>query len=186
MNENQKRVRKWMQDAGQECPDNPTMPSHEVRRLRARLILEEALETINKGLGLHAIVPDACCDHPLKIDDVAFESGYADHHTGEITCLHPDLVELADGMADLQVVNLGTAVACGINLQPVFDEVCRSNESKYNWSYGDALEAEMSKGWNAKPLPNGRCCVTDETGKIRKGPDYSPANIQPILKEQGL
>jgi predicted HAD superfamily Cof-like phosphohydrolase len=41
-----------------------------------------------------------------------------------------DLVEVADALADLAYVLLGTAVVHGINLQAVFDEVHRSNMTK--------------------------------------------------------
>jgi predicted HAD superfamily Cof-like phosphohydrolase len=166
MTTEQQRVKDWMKKAGQECPDKPTMPSLEIRKLRARLILEEALETIEKGLGLSVVCYDPC----LNMDGVEIEQGGSD----------PSLIELADGMADLQYVNLGTAVACGIDLEPVFAEVCRSNDSK--WWRSDELDSpSWREGWGFERLDNGYFCVTDQGGKIRKPPGYSPANIAPIL-----
>jgi predicted HAD superfamily Cof-like phosphohydrolase len=41
-----------------------------------------------------------------------------------------DLVEVADGITDLAYLVLGTAVSHGIDLQPLFDEVHRSNMTK--------------------------------------------------------
>lgn len=41
-----------------------------------------------------------------------------------------DLVKLADAIADLAYTVIGTAVAHGIDLQPIFDEVHRSNMTK--------------------------------------------------------
>lgn len=41
-----------------------------------------------------------------------------------------DLVEVADALADLMYVALGTAVAHGIDLEPIFDIVHDSNMSK--------------------------------------------------------
>lgn len=41
-----------------------------------------------------------------------------------------DLVQLADAIADLAYTVIGTAVAHGIDLQPIFDEVHRSNMTK--------------------------------------------------------
>lgn len=73
---------------------------------------------------------------------------------------HNDLIEIADGLADLMYVVLGTAVAYGIEMQPIWDEVHRSNMSKF---------IDGHKDWN---------------GKWIKGPSYSPADLLPILKAQ--
>ena len=43
MSDHQKRVEELMIKAGQNLPEVPIMPSKEVRLLRAKLILEEAL-----------------------------------------------------------------------------------------------------------------------------------------------
>ncbi len=40
------RVKTFMKLAGQDTPDEPIFPSLEIRKLRATLILEEAMETI--------------------------------------------------------------------------------------------------------------------------------------------
>ena len=45
--EHQKRVESFMRLAKQDVPEKVTIPSDEVCRLRASLILEEALETIS-------------------------------------------------------------------------------------------------------------------------------------------
>lgn len=174
MTNEQKRVKDWMQKAGQECPDKPTIPSLEVRKLRARLILEEALETIVEGLGLY---PVCNCMEAIEIEGMDFEEDWFGTQP-----LNPDLVKLADGMADLHYVNLGTAVACGIDLEPVFQEVCRSNDSKW-WSEVDLLSIEKKK-YNGHTIGDGVWCVTDQGGKVIKSPSYSPANIAPILEVQ--
>jgi hypothetical protein len=54
----QQRVEKFMALANQEVPSRPTMPDEKTRRFRAKIILEEALETI-KGLGFSV---DYCVD----------------------------------------------------------------------------------------------------------------------------
>jgi predicted HAD superfamily Cof-like phosphohydrolase len=71
-----------------------------------------------------------------------------------------DLVAIAKELADLLYVVYGTAVSCGIDLEPVFREVHRSNMSKVNGH-------------------------RRADGKWVKPPDYSPARIEPILAQQG-
>ncbi len=70
-----------------------------------------------------------------------------------------DLTGIAKELADLLYVVYGTAVSCGIDLEPVFQEVHRSNLSKVGGS-------------------------RREDGKWIKPPTYSPACIQPILAAQ--
>jgi len=70
-----------------------------------------------------------------------------------------DLAAVAKEMADLLYVVYGTAVSYGIDMEPVFREVHRSNMSKVG-------------GYKR------------EDGKWVKPPTYSPAHIQPILEEQ--
>ena len=71
-----------------------------------------------------------------------------------------DLVEVADAITDLMVVVIGTGVAFGIDLQPCWDEVHRSNMSKF-------IDGHRR-----------------DDGKWIKGPSYSPANLAPILEAQ--
>lgn len=71
-----------------------------------------------------------------------------------------DVVEVADAIGDLLYVVLGAAVSCGIEIEPVFNEIHRSNMSKF-------IDGHRR-----------------EDGKWVKGPSYSPANLAPILKEQ--
>ena len=70
-----------------------------------------------------------------------------------------DLVALAKEMADLLYVVYGTAVSYGIDMEPVFQEVHRSNLSKI----GGFKRAD---------------------GKWVKPPTYSPASLEPILDAQ--
>lgn len=70
-----------------------------------------------------------------------------------------DLPNVAKELADLLYVVYGTAVSYGIDMEPVFQEVHRSNMSKVG-------------GYKR------------EDGKWVKPPTYSPAQIAPILAEQ--
>jgi predicted HAD superfamily Cof-like phosphohydrolase len=71
-----------------------------------------------------------------------------------------DLAAIAKEMADLLYVVYGTAVSYGIDMDPVFREVHRSNMSKVG-------------GYKR------------EDGKWVKPATYSPARIEPILADQG-
>jgi predicted HAD superfamily Cof-like phosphohydrolase len=71
-----------------------------------------------------------------------------------------DIEAIAKELADLLYVVYGTAVSCGIDMSPVFQEVHRSNMSKVGGH-------KRADGKWIKPL------------------DYSPARLQPILAAQG-
>lgn len=71
-----------------------------------------------------------------------------------------DPVAVAKELADLLYVVYGTAVSCGIDMEPVFREVHRSNMSKV--------------GGHKR-----------EDGKWVKPATYSPACLDPILVAQG-
>ncbi len=73
---------------------------------------------------------------------------------------HQDVAAVAKELADLLYVVYGTAVSCGIDMEPVFREVHRSNMSKV----GGHKRAD---------------------GKWVKPSGYSPAYLQPILTTQG-
>lgn len=70
-----------------------------------------------------------------------------------------DLVGIADGLADLLYVVLGTAVEYGIDIEPIFNEVHRSNMTKFGGT-------------------------KREDGKWLKPETYSPANIADLIKAQ--
>ncbi len=71
-----------------------------------------------------------------------------------------DVEAVAKELADLLYVVYGTAVSCGIDMAPVFQEVHRSNMSKV----GGRKRAD---------------------GKWIKPLDYAPARLKPILASQG-
>jgi predicted HAD superfamily Cof-like phosphohydrolase len=70
-----------------------------------------------------------------------------------------DMAEIADGLADLIYVAIGTAIEYGIDLDPVFHEVHRSNMTKTpGYRRGD--------------------------GKILKGPYFEPPRIAEEIERQ--
>ena len=76
-----------------------------------------------------------------------------------------DTVETADALADLIYVIYGMALETGIDLASVLAEVQRSNMSKL--------------GADGKP-------VYREDGKVLKGPDYFPPNVEAVLRSRRL
>lgn len=74
-------------------------------------------------------------------------------------CDKDDFVEMVDALADLLVVTYGAAVEMGVDLEPVFAEVHRSNMSK----------------------DGGK----DAGGKILKGPNFRKPDVIGELRAQG-
>lgn len=96
-----------------------TTPKIRAAELRARLILEEAFETVEALLG-NVRAADVILDMVDQFNDKAPK------------CVEPDLVEVADGGSDLLFVTYGMFDACGIDAEPVFDLVYRANMTKAN------------------------------------------------------
>ena len=109
--EHQLRVEKFMRLAGQQVPARPIMVSSEVRKLRANLIFEEALETI-RGLGFN-----------LHLDKDGY---YVLDEVGP-----PDIVQIVDGCADVSVVTTGTLSAIGVSDVPILEMVDQNNLEKF-------------------------------------------------------
>jgi predicted HAD superfamily Cof-like phosphohydrolase len=107
----------------QATPTELTIPSFEVRRLRAKLILEEALETI-QAMGIDIYVDGSYDGDTLTGDLVGYED--------KDIC---DPVGVADGLGDLEVVALGTYAAFGMDDEEIFSEVHRSNMTKFPAGY---------------------------------------------------
>ena len=69
-----------------------------------------------------------------------------------------NIVEIADGLADLLYVVHGTAVSYGLDMEPIFKEVHRSNMTKV--------------GGHKR-----------EDGRWIRPPTYSPKNLNPLIEE---
>lgn len=70
---------------------------------------------------------------------------------------HKDMIEMVDALCDILYVTFGTADVMGVDLEPFFNEVQRSNMTKEG---------------------------KDDSGKIQKGPNYSPPDLRSILAHQ--
>lgn len=111
------KVRKFMKGAGQQCPNNPYIPSKEIRELRAMLIMEEAMETI-EALGVVVRVHDGSL-LPEEFITFWYKAEYS-----------PNLTDIVDGCCDIKVVTTGTLIACGVPDKYVQDLVDDNNLEK--------------------------------------------------------
>jgi predicted HAD superfamily Cof-like phosphohydrolase len=123
----------------------PDIPPEPRIRLRAALIAEEAFETLQAMLVFNEAeivakktILRACKHAAVKVD----------------------MVELADGMADLDYVVEGTRLEFGIDGKPIADEVHRSNMMKASGPVA-------------------------ENGKRLKPVDWTPPNVKGELEKQG-
>lgn len=159
--EHQARIERMMEGYGQVVLARPGQRDEETRVLRARLILEECLETIWDGLRVNMTLrwsgtaPDTGkptgCAHHVKFEAIEFEA-YGDG---------ADLVELADGCADVSVVTIGTLSAFGIRDGALLREVDENNLAKIQGGH------------------------RDEHGKFIKPEGHKPPDVAGLLKAQG-
>lgn len=153
-------------------------PGIELRVLRAKLLLEEVVETITQGLGLkvyvNAIPPSALTeeygDDPNEIEIIDVGAPY-------------DPIETFDGLGDVNVVIHGTAHCLGGNLDRVTSEIHRSNMSKLDEDGKPIINA--SHCICKRPVPHTSGCATYDpskpVGKILKGPNFTTPDLGPIL-----
>ncbi len=115
------RVREFMQKAGQETPASPIIPDEETRILRAKLILEEALETIRAlGVSVTAQSVDKSVDVTDEDADLLFRIKD-----------QVDMEAVVDGCADISVVTIGTLISFGVDDEPILEEVDAANLRKF-------------------------------------------------------
>lgn len=149
-----RQVHEFMEKAGQEVPAKPFIPDQKTRILRARLILEEALETIH-ALGVNALIANDVFTAPGSRKLVEMSQI-------EFTCPREmDLVEVVDGCCDIKVVTTGTLIAIGVQDAEVQREVDESNLRKFG--------------------PGG---YRNEHGKWIKPPDWVKPNLASIINRQ--
>lgn len=122
--EHYQRVRKLMAHIpGQDTPSSLTVPDERTRVLRATLLLEECIETI-EALGVRVcavtsegplipIAGEGRCDFDFSCDGLC------------------DIVGVADGCADVSVIATGTLVACGIPDKALLEAVDENNLAKF-------------------------------------------------------
>jgi predicted HAD superfamily Cof-like phosphohydrolase len=144
----QKQVKEFMEKAGQKCPEKPQTISAADRILRVRLLLEEVFELAHASR--------VTIDNSRSMYGVSFEDFDIYAFGDEV-----DLVEVADALGDINYVSYGAANAYGIDMEPIEEEVQRSNMSKFIDGYRN-----------------------EKTGKWEKGQSYTPVNLKPIIEKQ--
>lgn len=107
-------------DPRQKLPEGYAIPPEETRILRAKLLMEECLETI-AGLGLNVYNP---FPGYVRKDDLKYIPGYG-------TKQEPNLDDIIDGCCDLIYVATGTLLACGAPDLPHLLAVCEANNAKF-------------------------------------------------------
>lgn len=141
-----KQVEEFMVAAGQEVKDTPGIPDEETIKLRAKLTMEEAFEFLEALFG--------------ESDDLTMlESSVVS--LIESSKPNVNIVEVADSLGDMDVVNEGARLAFGINGKPVADEIHRSNMAKL-----------------------GIGSYKREDGKLMKPPGWTPPDIAGVLEKQ--
>jgi predicted HAD superfamily Cof-like phosphohydrolase len=153
------QIKSFMAGAGQGTPGKYQELTQKERVLRARLILEEALETIVLGLGVKVVVTDMTegCERRIAVDRPA-EGGKFMEQFNLSVGWHLDPVEFVDGCLDLNVVCLGGLIASGL------PDV--------------AFRAEVDQN-NLLKIANGH---QDENGKFLKPKNHPAPDIAGILE----
>lgn len=134
----QQKIEQFMRLAKQDVPLSPEIPSDEVIKLRASLILEETLETL-KALGV-SVYFDGIDITTQKVKDfeIAKEK-------------ETNIVEVADGCADISVVTIGTLSAFGIPDQGLLDMVDDNNLEKFGEGHRIREDGKLIKPPNHRP-----------------------------------
>jgi predicted HAD superfamily Cof-like phosphohydrolase len=167
----QNKVKEFMKVFGQDCPDIPTIPDINTRILRVKLLLEEVLE-LAEASGVEIIDTfNAPLDtSSIKTNKIKFK---------EIENSTTSLVGVADALADISYVNYGAANAYGINIEPIEEEVHRSNMTKLFSS--DEISKLDQNNFKITKIRDNQFLVKSLDGKVQKSPSYSPADIDTLL-----
>lgn len=150
-------------------PEAPIIPSVTSRDQRLRFILEEFLELVEAcGFRLELDVQDEGGNMVLPHDALRL---------GHIEGSRYDVVEVADALSDLNVVNNGTAVEWGIPVHVTDYEVYSSNLTKV-LDDGTVIRNGVTEGYR-EGEPGHQPNRPD--GKIVKPASFVPANIPAAL-----
>ena len=144
----QSDVRSFMHAFNQHVPHTPQWPDQATMDLRVRLMSEEYMETVS-SMGYNVFVGVSNLDGCWVYENEFTQA----HHN----C--PNMPETADGLIDLLYGTIGSLLAMGIDMWPLWAEVQRANMAK-----------------TGGPKVN---------GKQMKPAGWTPPDIEGLLRKQG-
>ena len=182
---NDKKIRLFLDLAGQSYSDKFDVGDPKKRELGAQLLLSEVLEYVIKGLGVKPSFEGIEIQDPNNLKYEAKSE--------------PNKLEMLDGLADVAYTMYWNSVAFGQPLEEAFDMVCDNNLEKFikleNWN--GETGTQTTENWDLKckttwPKEVTDVSVikiegefygvgTDQTGKVRKPSHYKSVNLQPLV-----
>ncbi len=151
------RVSQFMMAGDQQVPIRPELPAPKICELRAKLILEEALETVD-ALGCTVTGFSAIAAALLRQPDAKLGVQYTHK---------PNLAEIVDGCCDIKVVTTGTLVACGVPDENVQKAVDDNNLAKFGPGHIIRADGKVIKPPGHRP---------PDIAGILKGLGYEPTH----------
>lgn len=121
-------VRQFMEAFGQHIPPKPQWPDQATMDLRVRLVAEEFCEWLRDS-GYEGNVWVGKWDYASEVETEIYEW----HHESGILEEHEEprsLPKSADALIDLLYVTIGSLLAMGIDMWPLWAEVQRANAAK--------------------------------------------------------
>lgn len=171
---------------GRPVNESPVQLTVTERELLGRLIFEECVEYVTKGLGLkittnldHAVIDSF---HNVTLADRGGDSFVLELDEGQPY----DPIESADGLGDLNVLVHFNSLWHGFDIDAVTYEIFLSNMSKLD-GFGDPITNRCewdTDGEGCHHESTEQCTLTDSTkpiGKILKGPNYFPPDIARVI-----
>lgn len=181
-----KKIRQFLELAGQKLPDGFVTGDEATRKLGAQLLLSELIEYITRGLK---VVPEYQGVAIIEPEGFIYK----------IAESQPDKEEMLDGLADVAYTMFWNSEAFGIPLSEGFELICDNNLEKFvklkGWTRGEVLlaESEMDCGlgisWpsevtevRVKEISGEFFAVgKDSRGKVRKPSSYTPVDLSSLV-----
>lgn len=158
----QQDVRQFMAIAKQAIPERPQWPDQATMDLRVRLIAEEFCEWLRDSgydFSLFISAQDFYSTGNYAGDRLVFSTDYEQEIPPSGRHTPRSLPKSADALIDLLYVTIGSLLAMGIDLWPLWAEVQRCNMAKLGG-----------------PVINGKLC---------KPEGFKPPDIEALLLDQG-